>query len=232
MRTFARHLEVDRFVAGASEDVPGVGVLLRSPRFPHSWDLNQVVLAVGATMEDVARAVEVAEAALEGAAHRRLTVPAPTEEVVAPDGWEREELLVMEVSGSLPWPDGVEVVEPRALRSARLEMWRAFNDDAVAEELADMQEAFAAYPGARVLGVADADGAYVAWAQVANGCIDDVWVVEPRRGSGLGRAVTTAAVAAGGTYLWTDVGDPRPQGLYRSLGFAETGRIVQLTRHL
>ena len=41
---------------------------------------------------------------------------------------------------------------------------------------------------------------------------------------------TAAAEAAGGWYLLCDVADPRPQGLYRSEGFVETGRVVQLTR--
>ena len=70
----------------------------------------------------------------------------------------------------------------------------------------------------------------LAWAQLANGAIDDVWVWPDARGRGLGRAVTAAAVAAGGWFLGTAV-RPRPQGLYRSLGFEERGRLVQLTRH-
>ncbi len=94
-----------------------------------------------------------------------------------------------------------------------------------------MQLAFARYPGARAVAVRR-DGAFVAWAQVAAGCIDDVYVVPPLRGHGLGRAITRAAMAAGGWFLFTEVADPRPQALYRSLGFEEAGRLVQLTRHV
>jgi ribosomal protein S18 acetylase RimI-like enzyme len=86
-----------------------------------------------------------------------------------------------------------------------------------------MQLAFASFPGARCVGIRR-EGRFVAWAQVVNGAIDDVWVFEPLRGQGLGRAVTTAAIACGGWFLWTDAADPRPQALYRSLGFAEAGR--------
>ena len=94
-----------------------------------------------------------------------------------------------------------------------------------------MQVAFGSYPGSRALGVRR-DGVFVAWAQVAEGCIDDVHVVPPLRGQGLGRAITLAAVAAGGWFHFTDVEDPRPQTLYRSLGFVDAGRAVQLTRRV
>jgi ribosomal protein S18 acetylase RimI-like enzyme len=131
-----------------------------------------------------------------------------------------------------PWPEEVDEVDVADLRPDRLEMWRADADsEAVAQELADMQVAFGSYPGARALGVRR-NGAFVAWAQVAEGCIDDVHVVPARRGRGLGRTVTRAALAAGGWFLFTDVGDPRPQTLYRSLGFTDAGRVVQLTRHV
>lgn len=232
MTPYALRLAVDRHVAERSSEVPG-GVLLRSTRFPSSWDLNQVVLAPGAGAAEVVAGLELAEAALDGAAHRRVTVPAPAEPVEAPDGWLFEELLLMTYEGDPPgWPADVLEVDARELHRARLEMWRTIADsDEVAVELAEMQLAFASYPGGRALGVRR-DGAFVAWAQVAEGCIDDVYVIPSLRGAGLGRAVTRAAVAAGGWYLFTDVADPRPQELYRSLGFREAGRLVQLTRHV
>lgn len=235
MTPFALRLAVDRHVAERSSDVAG-GVLLRSARFSHSWDLNQVVLAPGAGADDVAAGIALAEATLDGAAHRRVTVPAPAPAapVDAPPGWEADELLLMTFGGGeVPsWPEDVLEVDAADLHTARLDMWRSTTDaDAVAQELADMQLAFASYPGARALGVRR-EGAFVAWAQVAEGCIDDVYVTPPLRGQGLGRAITRAAVAAGGWFLFTDVGDPRPQALYRSLGFEEAGRLVQLTRHV
>jgi ribosomal protein S18 acetylase RimI-like enzyme len=233
--SFAARAEVDAWVAGSAVplEAPLRGTLLRSPRFPSAWDLNQVVLAPGADADAVRAAVAVAERELEGAAHRRVTISAPAAVVAARDGWEREELLVMlapDVAAGGPWPAGVEEVGASELDRDRLEMWRLEGVGDAAAELAAMQLAFASYPGARCVGVRR-DGRFVAWAQVVNGAIDDVWVSEPFRGQGLGRAVTRATLACGGWYLWTDVADPRPQGLYRSLGFVDAGRLVQLTRH-
>jgi ribosomal protein S18 acetylase RimI-like enzyme len=230
---FAARLEVDALTAGSTARVPG-GTLLRSPRFPVSWDLNQVVLDPGAGPSEVATAIEVVERELEGAAHRRISVFAPAAPVVAPDGWEREEQLIMVVPAEAPppaWPEAVEEVDVEALRAPHVEMWRAEELADAAQELADMQLAFGSFPGARSLAARSPEGGVLAWAQVANGAIDDVWVWPAERGRGLGRAVTAAAVAAGGWFLGTDVQDPRPQGLYRSLGFVEVARLVQLTRH-
>jgi hypothetical protein len=66
--SFAAHLEVDRHVAGTAIAVPG-GTLLRSPRFPNSWDLNQVVLSPGASQTEADAAVEVAERELAREEH-------------------------------------------------------------------------------------------------------------------------------------------------------------------
>ena len=231
---FAARLEVDAATAGRSVRVPG-GTLLRSPRFPSSWDLNQVVLDPGAGPEEVAAAIGVVERELAGAAHRRISIFAPGAPVVAPDGWELEEQLIMLWPSSRPapaWPAEVTEVGVEALRRPHAEMWRCEGIVDAADELADMQLAFGRYPGARPVAALDpGDGRVLAWAQLANGSIDDVWVWPDERGRGLGRAVTAAAVAAGGWFLGTDVTDPRPQGLYRSLGFEERGRLVQLTRH-
>jgi ribosomal protein S18 acetylase RimI-like enzyme len=224
---------VDARTAGSAERVPG-GTLLRSPRFPVSWDLNQVVLDPGAGPAEVAAAIEAVERALAGAAHRRLSIFAPAVPVVAPDGWEREEQLIMVLpaGAAVPaWPEPVAEVDAEALRGPHAEMWRQEGVGDAADELADMQLAFGAFPGARCLAALAPGGRVLGWAQVANGAIDDVWVWPGERGRGLGRAVTAAALAAGGWFLGTDAEDPRPQGLYRSLGFVEVARLVQLTRH-
>jgi ribosomal protein S18 acetylase RimI-like enzyme len=230
---FAARLDVDARTAGRAVRVPG-GTLLRSPRFPNSWDLNQVVLDPGAGPAEVAAAIETVERELEGAAHRRISIFAPGAPVQAPDGWELEEQLIMlfpETAPTPAWPPEVTTVGVEALREPHVEMWRLEGMADVAEELADMQLAFGHFPGSRPLAARDGGGRVLAWAQLANGSIDDVWVWPDERGRGLGRALTAAAVAAGGWFLGTDVTDPRPQGLYRSLGFEERGRLVQLTRH-
>jgi ribosomal protein S18 acetylase RimI-like enzyme len=221
----AARLAVDRAVAASGAPHAG-GTLLRTPGWPSSWDLNRLVLAPGSGDAEVAAALGGLETTT-----RRITLPLPPGAVAVPDGWDAEELLVMLWPREpLEWPEGVVEVTGRDLHPARSALWSAWVDDAAsAEQLAAMQLRFAEQPGGRCVAVRDGER-FVAWAQVVEGWIDDVWVDEDRRGQGLGRAVTTAAVAAGGWILSTDVADPRPQGLYRSLGFAEAGRIVQLTR--
>lgn len=78
--------------------------------------------------------------------------------------------------------------------------------------------------GARTFAIGE-----IASAVVANGCIDDVFVIETERRRGLGRTMTTAALAAGGWFLWCLEDDPAPQALYRSLGMTVAGRVVQFT---
>ena len=232
-RALSAHLAYDEVIAGSASDVEGGGRLLRSERFPASWDLNQVVLPPGAGNADVARAVTVAERELDGADYRRVTVFGASEEITAPDGYAKEVLLVMVLpDGPLPeWPEGVREVDPAVLRPLRLELWSTWVDASRAPQLAEMQHAFASGPGARCLAAYEGSE-IVGWCQVHAGGIDDVWVFEPHRGRGLGKRVTLAAMAAGGWYLNCDVKDPRPQGLYRKLGFRDAGVIVQLTRRV
>jgi ribosomal protein S18 acetylase RimI-like enzyme len=205
------------------------GTLLVSRGFPASYDLNRLVLELGGG--DIARACAVAAEALPHAARPRVTAWAPGGPVSHP-GWEREEQLVMVFHGEPPpWPDGVEEVPAARLHRPRLAAWRAEGTvpDAVAIQLSAMQTHAVEAAGGRCVAAVE-DGATVAWANALRGSVDDVWVTPERRGHGLGRAVVSAALAAGGWHLTCDVDDPRPQGLYRSLGFREVGRLVHLTR--
>jgi GNAT superfamily N-acetyltransferase len=219
----AARLAVDRWTAGSVEELPE-GTLLRTPAWRVSWDLNQLVLRPGSAGFDASRLDPDT---------MRVTIPEPAGPIGVPDGWGAEESLAMVFEGDRPpwpWPAGVERTTGEALHETRLALWRAWlssEEDALA--LAEMQRHFTTFPGALCVAVREGD-AWIGWAQVANGCIDDVWVGEPFRGRGLGRALTQAAVCAGGWFLTTDARDPRPQGLYRSLGFRAVGRVVQLTR--
>jgi GNAT superfamily N-acetyltransferase len=224
----AAQLGADRLVAGSVTRVedPG-GWLLRTPRFPHAWDLNRLVLDLGGT--DVAGAARLVAEALPDVARPRVSFWLPRDEVHAPDGWDREDDLLMVVpDGRGPEADErVVEVSPASLRATR-----AARDGApspVELELADMQTAQAEAIGARAFAVRE-EGVTVAWVQVSAGAVDDLWVTEARRSSGLGRALLRAAVAAGAWWLLCDAADPVPQGLYRSEGFVEAGRVVQLTR--
>ena len=131
-------------------------------------------------------------------------------DVAVPDGWRGLRLVVM--TAPSPPPD-----MPAGIEDAR----GARTDDPI-------WDAFVA-AGARTLGIRS-DGEWAGWAMVIEGCIDDVYVDERRRGRGLGRMLTQAAQAAGGWFLWCLEDDPVPQHLYRSLGFTQVGTAVQLSR--
>jgi GNAT superfamily N-acetyltransferase len=194
-----------------------------TPEFPTSWEVNKVALEPGARPADVGRAISLAEERFGAFAHRRVSVPDPAAEVVAPDGWQIETLLAMRWDGPAPdRPAGVEDITPDELFAARVHA-------GAPAEWARIQTPFDAGPGTRPLALLE-DGEIRAWCVIHGGGIDDVYVLPPHRGRGLGRAISVAAVAAGGWFLTCDAADPRPQGLYRSLGFVDAGRLVHLTR--
>lgn len=220
---------IDAAVADSAQRVPG-GLLLRSDRFPHSRDLNQLALDPGASAEALRRAVALAEDPARGGAVRRITVPAPRDGVAVPGGWTAVELVAMAFDGPRPpRPDGVAEVAPGSLRAARARMWADEGAPDIAGELLELQVAFGEHPGTRTLAVLE-EGEPVAWATEAHGCVEDVWVVPERRGHGLGRRVTLAAMACGGRQLTAEAGDPRARGLYRSLGWEDAGRVLVLVR--
>jgi GNAT superfamily N-acetyltransferase len=207
---FAARVAADVAAGGSASPIPG-GTCVRTPALPDIWDLNVALLGPEATDGDVAGALALAV--------RRVTMFRAYDGPV-PDGWQVARSLLM-VAGDNPpaAPPEVAEVDHRTLQSVR----DTFEPEH-ADQVRAMYDAFAA-AGARTFAIGRS-----AWAVVANGCIDDVYVVEPERGRGLGRLVTTAALAHGGWFLWTEAADPRPQALYRSLGMHVIGDVVQLTR--
>jgi GNAT superfamily N-acetyltransferase len=209
-RCFAARAAADTRSADSSEEIGG-GIRLSTPTLPDIWDLNVALLGPDATDDEVAAAL-----ALDV---RRVTLFRSFSGPV-PEGSTVERSLLMVADDPPPaMPEGVEEVDFRALSQARAAL-----EDEYADQIAAMHARQAA-AGARTFAVGE-----VAWAVLADGCIDDVFVVEARRGEGLGRAVTQAALAHGGWFLWCAQDDPRPQALYRSLGMVEAGRVVQFTR--
>ena len=90
--------------------------------------------------------------------------------------------------------------------------------------------------GARVLAVVDDDAA-IAYAQLeqdgGSAEISQVYVGAEHRGSGLGTALTRAAIAAAGEVadLWILADDEgRPKELYSRLGFCPAWTTLELTR--
>ena len=203
---YAARLEADARAADTRTEIAG-GTRLSTPALPDIWDLNVAMLAPWATDADVAAAAELDV--------RRITLFRDYDGPVPAGFATVERCLLMTYEGEPP---------PPPAETAEIAYPQHEGEEAYADQIAELHRRQAA-AGARTYGI---DG--VAWAVVANGCIDDVWVVEDRRGEGLGRVVTTAALAAGGWFLWCLEDDPRPQTLYRSLGLREAGRVVQLTR--
>jgi GNAT superfamily N-acetyltransferase len=200
----------DSQVATACEPLPG-GVRLRLPELPQVWDYNAAVLAPGADASGLAEDPELS----------RIIAFSPATGL--PD-WPCEPVTVMAFDGPAPaWPEGVSRAEAALLRDARR---AAFGSDAVDEllALADRQAAVGSL--AAVL----RNGRPLAWSQVMQGVINDVFCVPEARGRGLGRAVTVAAMAAGGRWLMVDDDNAPAIGLYRSLGFEAVGTVLQLTR--
>jgi ribosomal protein S18 acetylase RimI-like enzyme len=223
-RAFAARVAVDAAAATAATEVEG-GVLLSTPELSNIWDLNQVMLAPGADAALIERTL-----ATMAPETRKLTLFDPADPVGPVRGFRLEHCLLM-IAGdeAAAWPEGVERVPPADLRDTRVTAY--LNESDSADALAEMFDRFAAAtPTATLVATRADDEEWAAWAAIANGAIDDVWVQPPFRGRGLGRAVTQAALAAGGWFLYTDAADPVPQGLYRSLGMLEVGTVVLLTR--
>ena len=211
-RAYAARLEADAAAADATEPIAG-GTLLRTPELPDIWDLNAALLGPGSTGADVL-------AALGTDGVPRVTVFADCR--MEADGWRREDdLLMVRGEDAVAAPDGVREVEPAVLAPVRIA-------DAFGPQIAAMHDRYAA-AGVRTFAWLE-DGVPLAWSALANGCVDDVETVPTARRRGLGRAVTAAALAAGGWFLWCSREDPVPQHLYRSLGMEVAGTVVQFTR--
>jgi ribosomal protein S18 acetylase RimI-like enzyme len=222
-RAYAARVAVDAAAASSATEVPG-GILISTPELPRIWDLNQVLLAPGAR-------AELVEFTLAGLAAdtMKLSIFDPADPVPAMRGFRLEHcLLMMAGDEAVTWPESVEQVPPADLRATRVQAYG--NESDSAEALGAMFDRYAAASPTAALVAARAGVDWAAWASIANGAIDDVWVQPPFRRRGLGRAVTQGALAAGGWFLYTDAADPVPQGLYRSLGMREIGTVVLLTR--
>ena len=200
-------------VAASCTEIPG-GVRLSTPALPFVRDYNGVVLAPGAAFEvpdDVQRV-------------NAFDLPGEV-----PDGWEGQRLPVLGFDGPAPaMPAEVAEVDGAALAPARAEMWRSFGvEEPALAQMLHMQALQAA--AGRLFAVMDA-GRPLGWAQVIEGFVDDVFVEVTARRQGLGRALSRAAMAAGGRFLTVEPDNEPAVALYRSLGFEDAGTLSHLTR--
>lgn len=222
------------------------GTVLRASRFADYWDHNVVRVERDPGDLDVDALVAFADRALDGLAHRRVDVDdVALADALRPDfearGWQAVRLVLMrhEDPAAPAARQDVAAVEdvPYAAVEELYRAWHREDFPGVDQGgFFDQQRAAAATRDLRVLAVVDA-GRPVAFAELrrAEGSaeIASVYVSAPRRGHGLGTALTRAAIAAAGSVddLWISADDEdRPKLLYQRLGFRPAWRWMIFTR--
>jgi GNAT superfamily N-acetyltransferase len=218
------------------------GTVARSTRYPRYYDFNVVRVEDDTQMSQQAL-MAFADDALRGLAHRRVDFElAQAGEALRSgfqaSGWKAERLLWMRHEASPP-PDpdvAVEEVAYDAVHDLRL-TWH--DEDSPTEGLTELhrwEREIALCRHTRVLAVREA-GSPVAFAQLERDGgaaeIAQVYVHPSRRGNGLGRAVTLAAIAAAGDVrdLWICADDEdRAKELYTRLGFRPAWATIEFLR--
>jgi ribosomal protein S18 acetylase RimI-like enzyme len=217
------------------------GTVVRATRYPTYFDFN-LVRVEDTSAPSLDALVGVADEALAGLAHRRITF-----EVVAAAephrpglealGWKATRLVWMRHAGATsPAALAVERVPYDAVRGLRL-AWHLEefpNLDSTAY-LDDSREV-AMRRNAEVFAVLES-GTPVAFAQLERDGeaaeVTDVYVQPEHRGEGLGTAITQAAVAAAGDVsdLWIVADDDgRAKQLYARLGFRAVWTVMDFLR--
>jgi len=220
----------------------GHGTVVRAPGYPTYWDYNLVRVERDPEMtadELIALADEKLGAA--GLAHRRVDIDvAEVAEALRPDfkarGWHTLRLLFMHHEGLRRDGPGVEIEEVPydAVDDLRLAWHHEDFPDQPNDHHAAAREVALAR-SARIFAVHDA-GVPEAFAQIEYvgdaAEITQVYVHPDRRGTGMGTALTTAAIGAAGSVsdLWIAADDEdRPKELYGRLGFRPAWTSMELT---
>jgi ribosomal protein S18 acetylase RimI-like enzyme len=218
------------------------GTIVRATRHPQYHDFNVVRVEQDPQMS-VDRLAAVADVALAGLAHRRLdfedaAVGEPLRAELAERGWRSMRLLWMRHEHPLPAQGRVAVKELAydAVHELRVSMHdEDFPEVDCSGYFAQAREV-AIGRGARVLAVLR-QGRPVAFAQLehvgSEAEITLVYVLAAYRGSGLGTALTSAAIAdaANTADLWICADEEdRPKHLYERLGFRPVCVTLQFLR--
>ena len=218
------------------------GTVVRATRYPDYFDFN-VVRVEGDPAMGVEALIAFADEALAGLAHRRVDfeiagAAEPLRAGFEAKGWHTERLVWMRHEASPPpGPDiPVEQVAYEAVQELRTAWHREdFPEHALGDYLTGAREV-ALRRGAQVLAVSK-DGAPVAFAQLErhgqSAEIAQVYVLPDHRGSGLGTAMTCAAIEAAGDVedLWIVADDEgRPKELYARLGFRSAWTTAEFLR--
>jgi len=218
------------------------GTVVRATRFADYYDFNLVRVERDPAMS-VEGLIAFADQALAGLAHRRMDfeivdAAEPLRAGFEAKGWHTDRLAWMRHEA--PGPAGpeipVEEVPYDAVHELRVAWHREdFPDQGLGDYLAGAKEV-ALRRGAQVLAVRAA-GAPVAFAQLehrgGSAEIAQVYVLPEHRGSGLGTAMTAAAIDAAGDVqdLWIVADDEgRPKELYARLGFRPAWTTYEFLR--
>jgi ribosomal protein S18 acetylase RimI-like enzyme len=218
------------------------GTVVRSTRHPTYWDYNLVRVEEEVKMSD-GELVHVADAALDGLAHRQVgfefaACGEPLRAALEQRGWKTTRLVWMLHAGSPPAEHGLDVeqVHYDTVRHLRL-AWlnedfpgvdvTAHLDEAKEVDMLRHAQVFAAFERDRPIGFAQLERAR------GSAEISGVFVEAEQRGRGLGTAMTRAAIAAAGDVddLWIVADDEdRPKELYARLGFRPVWKVLNFLR--
>jgi ribosomal protein S18 acetylase RimI-like enzyme len=218
------------------------GWIARTPTYPRYFDLSlvHVVTDPGFTAGEL---VEFADRALEGFEHRRVGVePIEAGERIRPGlealGWKATRLVWMRHEGAAPPGAGplVERVPYEAAHDLRV-AW-TYEDFPELDPTGYFEQARAVSEarGVEVLAAHD-EGVPVAFAELErvgdSAEIASVYVHPDHRGTGLGTAITRAAIEAGSDArdLWIVAdADGRAREIYERLGFREEMTLLDFLR--
>jgi ribosomal protein S18 acetylase RimI-like enzyme len=175
--------------------------------------------------------MSAADELLAGYRHRKLNVEdeatgAAAQPHFAAAGWMASALAMMRREGPAVAHASVEEVPFEATRGLRIEWYTEYGDDLEAQvRFAETQEPVVARRGMRAFAVPETGFATLAVGEEAVE-IDQLYVREAARGTGVGAALVETALAAGGRDVAWIVADDegRPQKLYERLGFETVWR--------
>jgi GNAT superfamily N-acetyltransferase len=220
------------------------GTIVRSTRHPNYYDFNLVRVEDDAPIA-VAAVAAVAERALAGLQHRRVSFdfPAIGEPLVAElesAGWKTMRVLCLRHDGSPAPAPASEVAEVPydAVGQLRVAWHHEHSPDSDPTRFHLQAREIAMLRGAVLLAVLE-ERSPVGYAQLErdgdSAEVTQVYVHPHYRGRGIGTALTCAAIAAsrGERDLWISADqDDRPQRLYARLGFRPVWATIEFNRVL
>lgn len=222
------------------------GAVVLDPRFPDSWEDNQVVIDGS---PDPARLPSVVDAELGQLNHRQVTilddaVGAACAPALIAAGYDHSTELVMAHSGAIPEVrhEVHEVTYEQLVPAVvtQLHIWMPDADEQVVRQLAERRAArLRGAEKVSFLAVRDERGAIVSWADLytdsasAIGQIEDIITADGQHRRGYADAILgTALRRAADATLFFLLADPDdwPHTWYERRGYAAIGRFHKFSR--